>query len=89
MRLGTGSLSPEAKNSGIEGARLNEVPAELCHPDGESHFDEVELPTTKMQVHPDSVPLDLTGNYPASCVRITHIPAGMREVACHTSRGRR
>jgi hypothetical protein len=26
-------------------------------PDGESHFDEVELPTTKRPVHPDAVPL--------------------------------
>ena len=53
-------------------------------PDGESHFDEVELPTTKRQVHPDAVPFDVTGSYPASRVRITHIPAGMREVVWHT-----
>jgi hypothetical protein len=53
-------------------------------PDGESHFDEVELPTTKRSVHPDAVPFDVTGSYPASRVRITHIPAGMREVAWHT-----
>ena len=52
-------------------------------PDGESHFDEVELPTTKRSVHPDAVPFDVTANYPASGVRITHIPAGMREVAWH------
>jgi hypothetical protein len=53
-------------------------------PDGESHFDEVELPTTKRSVHPDAVPFDVTASYPASRVRITHIPAGMREVAWHT-----
>jgi hypothetical protein len=53
-------------------------------PDGESHFDEVELPTTKRSVHPDAVPFDVTGSYPASRVRITHIRAGMREVAWHT-----
>lgn len=49
-------------------------------PDGESHFDEVELPTTKRSVHPDAVPFDVTASYPASRVRFTHIPAGMREV---------
>ena len=53
-------------------------------PDGESHFDEVELPTTKRSVHPDAMPFDVTAGYPASHVRITHIPAGMREVAWHT-----
>jgi quercetin dioxygenase-like cupin family protein len=39
-------------------------------PDGESHFDEVEL-------------FEVTASYPASRVRITRIPAGMREVAWH------
>ena len=53
-------------------------------PDGESHFDEVELPTTKRSVHPDAVPFEITASYPASRVRITRIPAGMREVAWHT-----
>lgn len=53
-------------------------------PDGESHFDEIDLPTTKRPVHPDAVPFDVTASYPASRVRITHIPAGMREVALHT-----
>jgi hypothetical protein len=53
-------------------------------PDGESHFDEVELPTTKRSVHPDAEPFDVTASYPTSRVRLTHIPAGMREVAWHT-----
>lgn len=52
--------------------------------DGESHFDEIELPTTKRSVHPDAVPFDVTASYPASRVRLTHIPAGMRPVAWHT-----
>ncbi|MGJ0208819.1 hypothetical protein SD208_09910 [Ochrobactrum sp. BD67] len=52
-------------------------------PDGESHFDEIDLPTTKRSVHPEAVPFDVTASYPASRVRITHIPAGMREVAWH------
>ncbi len=50
---------------------------------GESHFDEIDLPTTKTSVHPDAVPFDVTASYPASRVRITHIPAGMWEVAWH------
>src|SRR5882757_2147737 len=52
-------------------------------PDGESHFDEVEMPTTKRSVHPDAVPFEVTASYPASRVRLTRIPAGMREVAWH------
>lgn len=53
-------------------------------PDGESHFGEIELPTTKRSVHPDAAPFDVTASYLASRVRLTHIPAGMREVAWHT-----
>jgi len=53
-------------------------------PDGESHFDEVELPTTKRSVHPDAVPFEVSASYQASRVRLTCIPAGMREVAWHT-----
>jgi hypothetical protein len=53
-------------------------------PDGESHFDEVELPTTKMSVRPDAVPFAVTSSYQASRVRLTRIPAGMREIAWHT-----
>jgi len=53
-------------------------------PDGESHFDEVELPTTKVSVHPDAVPFDVSARYQASHVHLTRIPAGIREVAWHT-----
>lgn len=53
-------------------------------PDGESHFDEVELPTTKVSVHPDAVPFDVSARYQASHIHLTRIPAGMREVAWHT-----
>lgn len=53
-------------------------------PDGESHFDEIELPTRTMSVHPDAVPFEVTATHSASRVRITRIPAGMREVAWHT-----
>ena len=60
------------------------MPVHLRHPDGESHFDVVELPTTKRSVHPDAMPFEVSASYEASCVRLTHIPAGMREVAWHT-----
>ena len=52
-------------------------------PDGESHFDEVEMPTKKVSVDPDATPFDVTGSYPASRVRFTSIPAGMRPVDWH------
>jgi hypothetical protein len=45
-------------------------------PDGESHFDEVELPTTKKSVHPDAVPFEVSASYQASRVRFTRIPSG-------------
>ncbi len=53
-------------------------------PDGESHFDEVEIPTKKVSVHPEAIPFDVTASYPASRVRFTRIPAGMRQVDWHT-----
>ena len=53
-------------------------------PDGEWRFDEVQLPRTKRSVHPDAEPFDVSASYPASRVRVTRIPAGMREVAWHT-----
>ena len=52
--------------------------------DGESHFDEVDVPTTKRSVHPDAEPFEVSASYQASRVRLTRIPAGMREVAWHT-----
>lgn len=53
-------------------------------PDGESHFDEIELPTTELCLHPDAAPFSVTPSYPASRLRFTHIPAGMRPVSWHT-----
>jgi hypothetical protein len=67
-----------------EGAAAMKCLRIYASPDGESHFDEVELPTTKRSVHPDAVPFEVSASYPASRVRITRIPAGMREVAWHT-----
>jgi hypothetical protein len=53
-------------------------------PDGESHFDEVEIPTTSRSIFPGATPFEMSANYPASRLRFTRIPAGMREVGWHT-----
>ncbi len=52
-------------------------------PDGESHFDEVEIPTKEVSVHPEANAFDMSASYPASRVRFTRIPAGMRQVDWH------
>jgi hypothetical protein len=52
--------------------------------DGESHFGEVEIPTAKRSVFPHSAPFELSAHYPASRIRFTRIPAGMRQVSWHT-----
>lgn len=53
-------------------------------PDGESHFDEVEILTKNLSVHPDATPFDVSASYPASRVRFTRIPPGMSQVDWHT-----
>ena len=54
-------------------------------PDGESHFDEVDLPmTASLTVAPGAKPFQVSEPYPASSIRFTHIPAGMRQVDWHT-----
>jgi hypothetical protein len=52
-------------------------------PDGESHFDEVEIPTQKVRVHPEATPFDVSTNYAASRIRFTQIPTGMQQVKWH------
>jgi len=52
--------------------------------DGESHFDEVEIPTTSRQVHPNAAAFEVSAKYAASGIRFTHIPAGARQVDWHT-----
>ena len=42
---------------------------------GESHFDEVEIPTTSRQVHPNAAAFEVSAKYAASGIRFTHIPA--------------
>ena len=57
-------------------------------PDGESHFEEVDVATTLTPLFPNEAPLELSAYYPASRVRFVHIPAGMREAGFHTPPGR-
>jgi hypothetical protein len=52
--------------------------------DGESHFDEIELMTTKKSIFPNTEPIELSAHYRASRIRFTRIPAGMRQVGWHT-----
>ncbi len=53
-------------------------------PDGESHFGEIDIPTEKVPVHPEATPFDVSASYPASRIRFSRIPAGMRQVDWHT-----
>lgn len=54
-------------------------------PDGESHFDEIDIPmTAKVTVAPGAKPFQVSTRYPASSVEFTRIPAGMRQVDWHT-----
>jgi hypothetical protein len=39
--------------------------------DGESHFDEIDIPTNKRPVSPEIAPFELSANYPASRIRFT------------------
>ncbi len=52
--------------------------------DGESHFDEIEIPMTARSIFPDVAPFEVSAHYPASRIRFTRIPAGMRPVDWHT-----
>jgi hypothetical protein len=56
--------------------------------DGESHFDEVDIPTTSRQVHPKAAVFDVSARYPTTHVSFTHIPAGAGQVDWHTVPGR-
>ena len=53
-------------------------------PDGESHFGEVDIPSTLAPLFPNEAPLELSGHYPASRIRFAHVPAGMCEAGWHT-----
>jgi hypothetical protein len=52
--------------------------------DGESHFDEVEVPTSSLQVHPNAAAFEVSANYAATRIRFIRIPSGARQVDWHT-----
>lgn len=52
--------------------------------DGESHFDEVDIKTVPVKVHPDAVTFEMSEKYDATGIRFTHVPAGARDVKWHT-----
>ncbi len=52
--------------------------------DGESHFDEVEIPTSSRQVHPSAAAFEVSAGYAATRIRFTRIPAGAGQVDWHT-----
>jgi hypothetical protein len=52
--------------------------------DGESHFDEVEIPTSSRQVHPNAAAFEVSANYEATRIRFTRIPSGAGQVDWHT-----
>jgi hypothetical protein len=45
-------------------------------PDGESHFDEVDIAMAKRRIFPDAEPFELSAHYPASRIRFTRTPSG-------------
>jgi hypothetical protein len=61
-----------------------EVLAHLLHRGRESHFDEVEIPTSSRQVHPNATAFEVSANYAATRIRFTRIPSGARQVDWHT-----
>jgi hypothetical protein len=52
--------------------------------DGESHFDEVEIPTSSRQVHPNATAFEVSAAYTATRIRFTSIPSGAQQVDWHT-----
>jgi hypothetical protein len=47
-------------------------------PDGESHFDEIDIPTTKRPIFPDTAPFELSADYPASSICFARLPGATR-----------
>jgi hypothetical protein len=52
--------------------------------DGKSHFDEVEIPTSSRQVHPNAAAFAVSANYAATGIRFTRIPSNAGQVDWHT-----
>jgi len=52
--------------------------------DGESHFDEVEIPTSCRQIHPSVAAFEVSAKYAATRISFTRIPSGVGQVDWHT-----
>ena len=52
--------------------------------DGESHFDDVEIPTSSRQVHPEAAAFAVSAHYAATGIRFTRIPSNAGQVDWHT-----
>jgi hypothetical protein len=57
-------------------------------PDGESHFDEVDIPTNSRQVHPNAALFEMSARYATTHISFTRIPADAGQVDWHTVPGR-
>jgi hypothetical protein len=57
-------------------------------PDGESHFADLEIPLTPVELFPGHSPLLLSAQYRATHVQFVTVPAEMRESGWHTPRQR-
>jgi hypothetical protein len=52
--------------------------------DGESHFDEVEIPTSSRQIHPGVAAFEVSAKYAATRISFARIPPGVGQVDWHT-----
>ncbi len=82
-------LSGRATAMSVRQAHLGRIAKMRCPhnhatPDSKSHFDKIEIPTTKGQVFRKMVLFEQLANYPASHIRLTRIRTAMREVGYHT-----
>jgi hypothetical protein len=62
----------------------DEVSAHLLDSGRRVHFDEVEIPTTSRQVHPNAAAFEVSTKYAATDIRFTRIPSAARQVDWHT-----
>ncbi len=56
--------------------------------DGESHFDEAEIPEAMAPLFPGEAAFALSAHYPAARIRFIRIPPGVRAAGWHTPPGR-
>ena len=52
-------------------------------PDGESHFDEIEVPQPPAAIFPGEAPLHVSRKYGTTGMQFVTVPAGIRQVGWH------